>query len=253
MADRVVGYVPMRGEWSIVLHLRSCRFHNCRASLIWREQSSQDERFLPDKRSRSTQTKGHYRPLISRFAVSFPGPHALDVDWQSTRKGDSAMYQSCLKALSTLILVSVAVPVFSQVVPDIKERAHPFRVGVGYSNYGSDFNGVDGRGGRLGGPTAWIDFDVPKLPPAWSGFQIEAEGRDLNYNRTGKDPTLRQYSVAGGVNYAWRYDAVFHPYVKFLTGIGNVDFQSTIPYYRKDSRTFYAPAGGIEVRAYGRL
>jgi hypothetical protein len=127
-------------------------------------------------------------------------------------------------------------------------------VGAGYSNYETDWSG------RLGGPAVWIDFDVPKLPPSWSGFQLEAEGRDLNYTRTGgnpPDPKLRQYTFAGGVNYAWRYDPAFHPYVKFLIGLGNVSFSQisvpTTPGYTHDSRVFYAPGGGVDVRAYKRI
>jgi hypothetical protein len=163
------------------------------------------------------------------------------------------MYQRCLRVLSALLIVSAVIPALSQAVPERRRvgiKPLPLRVGAGYSYYGSDWSG------RIGGPTVWIDFDVPKLPPSWSGFQFEAEGRDLNYNRTWSrtvDPTLRQYTVAGGVNYAWRYDPAFHPYVKFLAGIGNINFETQHPGYRKDSRTFYAPAGGVEVRAYRRL
>ncbi|HLY41317.1 MAG TPA: outer membrane beta-barrel protein [Terracidiphilus sp.] len=168
------------------------------------------------------------------------------------------MYQRCFRVLFASLLLSAAIPLFSQVVPEAQEFGLPIRLGVGYSNYGSDWHGgtparTHTDGNRLGGPAVWIDYDIPRLPPSWSGFQIEAEARDLGFNRTGNDPTLRQYTFAGGLNYAWRYDPVFHPYVKFLTGIGNVDFESVLPYYRKDSRIFYAPAGGIEVRAYQRL
>jgi opacity protein-like surface antigen len=166
---------------------------------------------------------------------------------RNCRKGDAAMYQRCLRVLSALLFVGAVIPALSQVVPAAQEVRLPLRVGAGYSNYGSDWNR------RLGGPAVWIDFDVPKLPPSWSGFQLEVEGRDLNYNRTGTDSTLRQYTFAGGVNYAWRYDPAFHPYVKFLAGIGNINFNIGDPYYRKDSRTLYAPGGGVDVRAHGRL
>ena len=128
------------------------------------------------------------------------------------------MHQKCLRVLLALLIVSAGFRAFAQVVPEVQRSGGlPLRLGVGYSNYGSDWNG------HLGGPSAWIDFDIPKLPPSLSGFQIEAEGRDLNYNRTWGDPTLREYTVAGGVNYAWRYDPAFHPYVKFLAGVGNID------------------------------
>lgn len=161
--------------------------------------------------------------------------------------------------LSALLIVSAAIPALSQVVPEAQQVGVPLRIGAGYSNYASDWN--EGRGGRLGGPAVWIDVGFPKLPPSLRGFQIEAEGRDLNYNRTGNDPTLREYTFGGGINYAWRYDPAFHPFVKFLAGIGNLDFPDNDAYYGsgktsgtfKDSRAFYSPGGGVEVRAHERL
>ena len=160
------------------------------------------------------------------------------------------MRQRYFRFLLVLFIVSAPFPAFSQTSPAVQGiRNLPFRVGAGYSNYGSDWSG------RLGGPDVWIDMDLPKLP-SWAGLQLEAEGRDLNYNRTGRDPKLRQYTFAGGVNYAWRYDPAFHPYVKFLAGVGNTSFSvlsPNFPNYTHDSRTFYAPGGGVEVRAAGRL
>lgn len=57
------------------------------------------------------------------------------------------------------------------------------------------------------------------------------------------------------------YDPAFHPYVKFLAGVGNLEFFENGQYYGqgktsgvfKDSRAFYAPAGGLEVRLHERL
>ncbi len=162
------------------------------------------------------------------------------------------MYQKPLKVLTALLVVSSSIWAHSQVAPATNgPRSLPLRVGAGYSNYATDWSG------RLGGPTVWIDFDLPKVPPSWSGFQVEVEGRDLNYTRTGGDPKLRQYTFAGGVNYAWRYDPAFHPYAKFLVGLGNVSFSAVsvggVPGYTHDSRGFYAPGAGIDVRAHRRI
>ena len=167
------------------------------------------------------------------------------------------MFQKRLKVLSALFVASAAILAHSQVTPATKGPQYlplPIRVGAGYSNYATDWSG------RLGGPAVWIDFDVPKTPRSLSGLQLEVEGRDLNYTRSGgnpPDPKLRQYTFAGGLNYAWRYDPAFHPYVKFLIGLGNVSFGPisvpNTPGYTHDSRVFYAPAGGIDVRAHKRF
>jgi opacity protein-like surface antigen len=168
------------------------------------------------------------------------------------------MCKKRLKVLSALLVLSGPIWARCQVSPAANSprfSSLPFRIGAGYSNYGTDWSG------RLGGPAAWIDFDLPKTPPSLSGLQLEAEGRDLNYTRSGGnppvDPKLRQYTFAGGVNYAWRYDPAFHPYVKFLVGLGNVSFSEVSvpgrPGYTHDSRVFYAPGGGIDVRAHKRI
>lgn len=165
------------------------------------------------------------------------------------------MYKTRYKMLSVLLVVCTAAPALSQVASPVRRGGHeglPFRVGAGYSNYATDYD----KGGRLGGPAVWVDFDVPKMPEDWSGLQLEVEARDLNYTRHDvADPKLRQYTFAGGINLAWRYDPAFHPYVKFLVGVGNESFgtQSHSPGYTHDSRTFYAPAGGVDVRLHKRL
>jgi hypothetical protein len=166
------------------------------------------------------------------------------------KKERFAMFQTLLKVLSAFLAVSASIPALSQVTPAAEGGGGlPLRVGAGYSNFATDWDH------RSGGPAVWIDFDIPKVPPSWSGFQLEAEARDLNYNRTGLDPNLREYTFAGGVNYAWRYDPAFHPYVRFMVGLGNISFSPLPPGsgYTHDSRVFYAPAGGIDVRLHKRL
>lgn len=161
------------------------------------------------------------------------------------------MYQTRFNALSALLILGASIPALSQVAPAVTGRENlPFRVGAGYSNYST---GWPYGPGRLGGPAVWIDYDLPKMPPNFTGLQLELEGRDLNYTRDVPDPQLRQYTVAGGLNLAWRYDPAFHPYAKFLVGVGNENFTATTPGYHKDSRIFYAPAIGVDVRAYRRL
>jgi opacity protein-like surface antigen len=76
------------------------------------------------------------------------------------------------------------------------------------------------------------------------------EARDLNYDRTGSDPKLRMDTVSGGAIYTWRHYRNVHPYAKFLVGYGSIDFSSSRPNYTHDSRTVYAPGGGLDYRVY---
>jgi len=150
----------------------------------------------------------------------------------------------CLKMLFAVVIVSVAGPAVCQVAPDAKGPGVPLTVGVGYSNYATDWSG------RLSGPTLWVDWNFFDRPAFLHGFGIEAEARDLNYDRTGNTSNLRMDTVVGGPVYTWRRYSRFNPYVKFLLGYGSIDFSGLSPTYKHDTRTVYATAGGIDYRIY---
>ena len=143
--------------------------------------------------------------------------------------------------LAALFLVA-SFPAFSQVAPTAtNDSGFPLVVGVGFSNFYTDWSG------RLDGVTVWADSDFYRGPSFLHGFGIEAQGRDLNFGRTGTDPKLRLDTAALGAIYTWRHYRNFQPYAKFLGGILSIDFTDT-PTYSHDTRTDYAPGGGVEYR-----
>jgi len=147
------------------------------------------------------------------------------------------------KMLLAVLVVFTPIPAFSQVAPQV-EAGPSLSVGLGYSNYATDWSG------RLGGPMIWGDFNFYDHPSFLNGFGIEVEGRDLNYNRTGTTPNLRMDTAGGGPIYTWRHYPRFHPYTKFLIGFGSIDFTTEVPNYTHDTRTVYSPGGGLEYRVY---
>lgn len=142
--------------------------------------------------------------------------------------------------LTALVLNVTAIPVVCQVVPQARGGGSPLSVGVAYSNYASDWNG------RLQGPTLWVDWNFYRGPQILRRFGIGIEGRDLNYGRTGTDPKLRMDTIAGGPIYTFRQDRRLRPFVRFFMGYGSIDFNIRIPNYTHDTRTIYAPGGGLE-------
>ena len=137
----------------------------------------------------------------------------------------------------------------AQVVPAAEQHGLPLVVGVGFSDFNSDWNyGV--RGGRLAGGTVWADWNFYGAPSFLHGLGIEAEARDLNYARTGNVPNMRQDTAQIGAIYTWRHYQRVHPYAKYLAGLGSIDFQHTDPHYSHDTRTVYTPGGGVEYRAW---
>jgi opacity protein-like surface antigen len=146
--------------------------------------------------------------------------------------------------LATLFLAAT-LPASAQVTPSFQQRRVPLVVGVGFSNFNTDWNG------RLSGATFWADWNFNKRPSFLQGFGIEVEGRDLNYGRSSGAPkNLRQDTLEGGVIYTWRHYRNFHPYGKFIAGLGSIDFQHIRPTYSHDTRAVWAPGGGVEYRAW---
>ena len=147
------------------------------------------------------------------------------------------------KTLGALFLAA-AIPVLSQIAPSASEGELPLTIGIGYSNYYTDWSG------RIAGPTLWADWNFNHGPSFLRGFGIEVEARDLNFERTGSVPQLRLDTAEGGAIYTFRHFRNFHPYGKFLMGFGSIDFNVNSPGYSHDTRTVYAPGGGIEYRVW---
>lgn len=146
------------------------------------------------------------------------------------------------------LFLTAALAAHSQVAPSATQDRIPLIVGLGFSDYYTDWSG------NLSGPTLWIDVPIYRVPRIMHGIGLEIEGRDLNYGRTGADPKLRQDTAEGGVIYRWSRFRNFRPYGKILLGFGSQDFRDyRIPYYTHDTRSILAPGGGAEYRVWRNL
>jgi opacity protein-like surface antigen len=160
--------------------------------------------------------------------------------------GRFVMFRKFPKMLLAVLLIIRAIPALSQTAPGATEGTWPLVVGVGYSNFHTDWSG------RLSGPSFWADWTFNRLPGIWHGVGVELVGRDLNFDRTGGDPKLRMDTISGGPIYTWRRDRRIRPYGKFLFGYGSIDF-TAVPGYSHDTRTVYTPGGGVDYRFWKNL
>jgi len=142
------------------------------------------------------------------------------------------------------------VPARAQVAPQADQYIIPVVAGLGGADFAIDW----GAGTRMEGITAWVDVFPPVFPRKLDGIGFEVEGRDLNFNRPSAISKMRQDTGLIGPIYALPRYKVFRPYVKFLAGIGSIDFP-TIAHtnYSHDTFLVTAPAGGAEVRVWGHL
>jgi opacity protein-like surface antigen len=154
------------------------------------------------------------------------------------------------------LFVAAAFPVLSQVAPSSTEKYLPLEIGGGVAGFDTHYASNNPTwsypqfSGRLFGPTVWADWYIGRVPRVLHGIGIEVEGRHLDYARSSSDPRLREDTGAGGIIYTWRHYQNFHPFGKALGGFGSIDFDIGDPYYHHDTRTFYAPGGGIEYRVW---
>jgi opacity protein-like surface antigen len=168
-----------------------------------------------------------------------------------------SIQKQILRVMLVTLFATVASPLLAQVAPSARERGFPLAVGVGLSDFDLDWGKEDnGNQRRMEGISAWIDFTVPHTPKTLRGLGLEIEGHDINFGRPADIPTMRQDTALGGAIYTWRHYRNFHPYAKYLIGIGSIDFPplpASPAWYRHDTRTVYAPGAGLEYRAYRSL
>jgi hypothetical protein len=158
-------------------------------------------------------------------------------------------WKSILVPLLFLMLIGAATRLSAQVAYSAREGKLPLSVGFGVADFSDDWGD---RNPRQVGLTLWIDWRLPHMPSKLQGLGIEFEGRDVNYATPDYLPGHRMTTGLAGPMYQWRRENRIRPYVKYLMGIGNLDFPGRCC-YQQDTRAVFAPAGGADVRLIGRL
>ncbi len=146
------------------------------------------------------------------------------------------------------IFLALAIPAFPQAAPSAMQGGLPITFGAAVSTFYTDYSGYES------GPNVWLDWNLSRGYGLLQGFSIEAQGRDLNYDRTGDNPKLRETTGEGGPIYHWRHWNRIQPYGKFLLGFGSMDFSNKPgDLYTHDTRTVYASGGGGDFRLWHGL
>ena len=154
------------------------------------------------------------------------------------------------KLILAFVLAGTAIPGFTQVVPAATRAGLPLTLGVGVSDYNFDF----GSGGRMVGVSAWADWDLLILPGKPRDLSIQIEGNALDFGRPARLPVMRQDTGLIGVKYRLMHDRNVLPYVKYVGGVGSIDFTNDInPHYTHDDFVVLAPGGGVEIREWRQL
>jgi opacity protein-like surface antigen len=160
--------------------------------------------------------------------------------------------QSNLKILLAILFVSAGTGALAQTAPAATKGGWPIEVGGGLSVMDPDYPDY-GEGLMMGG-TVWVDYLPTFLPKKLHGLGIEAEGRELDFHRSGSQPkNLKEESGGGGAIYQWHHFDRLLPYGKFLYEFGKADIEtgSGTPYY--ETRTLMEMGGGVEYRVWNAI
>jgi opacity protein-like surface antigen len=166
----------------------------------------------------------------------------------------SSIQRQVFKLVLAALLAATASSMFAQVAPAVRNGGtSKLALGGGVSYFDVDWGKT-----RKEGYTLWADWHPPLLPSFLNGLNLEIEGRDIRWNAGDKPPGFRQVTGSGGVMYEWRHFRNFRPYGKGNFGFGSIYFgkdQGGVPSkpYTHDTRTVYAPGGGLEYRVVGDL
>ena len=152
-------------------------------------------------------------------------------------------WKACYAPILAALFVAAAVPAKSQVAPAATRSQASLSAGAGVSYFDLDY----GMSNKMIGISAWIDYRLPLMPRLLQGLGIEAEGRDINYDRPSSLYRMRQDTIAGGPIYTWTHYRRVRPYAKYLFGFGSIDFPK-IGLYDHDTRVVFAPGVGVDYR-----
>ena len=166
-------------------------------------------------------------------------------------------FKLLVSPIITVSFLFVAFSATAQVSAPYQGVGLPIRIGGGAAGFEPDWGH-----GRMYGGAIWIDWFPKNLPSFLNGFGVEAEARDISFNKHLEHETNPQRSgqantkedtAGGGVIYNVAQFHNFHPYVKFIVSQGSVDFITASPTYSHDTRLVMAPGGGFEYRVYRQM
>src|ERR1035441_8859162 len=140
------------------------------------------------------------------------------------------------KLVLAVIIFLSASPMFAQVAPAAKISGLPLGVGVGLTDFQTDYYkpNIPYWSGRMVGISAWGDYSI------FHGLGVEVEARTIFADkptpvaRSGQKlygDGLKETMAQGGIIYKYHPIFKIRPFVKAVGGIGRVQFPSLNPLY----------------------
>ncbi len=163
------------------------------------------------------------------------------------------------KLVLAVLLFLSTLPALSQVAPAARVRGIPLGVGVGLTDFDTDYYRpyLPYWSGRMIGISVWADYSI------FHGLGVEAEGTSIFGNKPKPvnpfNPgavfygSVKEETAQGG--FIYRYHTVYHvrPFVKGIGGLGRIDFPSENPGYTSENSGLYTLGGGLESKVFQNI
>jgi opacity protein-like surface antigen len=145
----------------------------------------------------------------------------------------------------TAFFVAASVPIHSQVAATGRQGSVPIEVGAALSDFSIDY----GPGKRMVGVSVWADWVPDSFPGVLRRMGVEAIGHAIDYDVPAGLSRMRQDTAEVGPIYSWNPYGGFRPYIKYVLGVGSIDFPPSGT-YRHDTFFVSSPGAGAEIHAW---
>lgn len=158
------------------------------------------------------------------------------------------MFRRALIFSIATFLIAFSARSVAQVLPSAKQSVLPFEIAGGLLSFHSDIGS-----GYMRGYTIWGDYSPAFLTNRVHGLAIEAQLKNIAFNRSTSQTNVTEKTFLGGANYSWHRYRNFYPMASAKVGYGSLDFLLNNDYsYTHDSREVFSFSGAGSI-VFGRM
>ena len=156
------------------------------------------------------------------------------------------MFRRALIFSIATFLIAFSARSVAQVLPSAKQSVLPFEIAGGLLSFHPDIGS-----GYMRGYTIWGDYSPAFLTNRVHGLAIEAQLKNIAFNRSTSQTNVTEKTFLGGANYSWHRYRNFYPMASAKVGYGSLDFLLNNDYlYTHDSRVIFSFSGGGQYRLW---
>lgn len=141
-----------------------------------------------------------------------------------------------------VVLLSSCLPLWGQSPATAKQDHLPLTIGAGVANYSLDW----GHDRREWGYCGWAEYRLDHMSPLLRGFRLVGEGHGIVWDPPSTLPNFKEVTFLAGASYQIHIFRRYHPYAKYVMGVGRVASVPGLHPYMAEHKTVTAFGGGLD-------